>query len=83
MKYRKIQLVYSPYISPRIYAPLICNQINIPNINPPVYMPQPSKYKLTLMNFGNINVDRKIYILDVPGSPGNVIAVYLCYFFIK
>ena len=28
-------------------------------------------------------IDAKIYMLDVSGSPGNAITVYLCYFFIK
>ena len=45
--------------------------------------PPPFEYKLTWMNFENINVDAKIYILEISGSPGNAIAVCLCYFFIK
>ena len=48
---------------------------------PPPF-PPPSEYKDTWIKFGNINVDTKMN-LDVSGSPGNAIAVYLCYFFIK
>ena len=38
-------------------------------------------YMLFVLKWWTIDV--KIYILDVSGSPRNVIAVYLCYFFIK
>ena len=56
--YHKILLIRPPYISAlpkKIYAPQICNPINIPNISPPppvnMSCPSPPQKKAYLDNF--------------------------------